>query len=47
MSEPKWKADKFRKQAQAHWESVPEYAVADTSDRKVDEHPHSGVAIYE
>lgn len=47
MPQPKWKADRFKKQAEAHWSTVPEYEVKSNQDKKVDEHPHKGVAIYD
>lgn len=47
MSEPKWKSVKAQEHAEAHWSTVPDYDVVDDGDRKVDEHPHKGVAIYD
>jgi len=46
MSQPKWKAERFKRQAEEHWNTVPDYDVATESDSKVDEHPQSGVGIY-
>lgn len=47
MSTVKWKSKANKLQAEAHWETVPDYPVANESDRKVDEHPHKGAAIYD
>lgn len=43
---PMWQSESNRKQAEAHWSTVPDYPVAGGGDRKVDGHPLRGVAMY-